>query len=79
MILALVYRKKCLPIVYSPKMTHVLDDIEFYGYTYRLGAKEDFDVKRFESFLRDNEYYVINSEYLELAKKQFIYLDKILC
>ena len=78
MILAFLYQKKCLPIIYSPKMMHVLDDINFYGYTYELADRTEFSLESLENFLDDDDYFVIEQDYLERAKKQFVFVDEAL-
>lgn len=78
MILAFIYQKKCLPIVYSPKMTHVLNDINFYGYTYELAESADFSFESLDAFLDNEDYFIIDPEYLKRAKKQFVFVDEAL-
>ena len=74
MILALLYHKRCLPIVYSSKMEHVLSDILFSDPVHILSAESnDIDM----SVLKSENYYVINEKYVEESDKQFCYLDAI--
>lgn len=75
MILALVYNKRCLPVVYSDKMEHVLSDIMFSDPVCKLETGSiDVDMR----VLEDETYYVINEDYLMESDKQFCYLDAVL-
>lgn len=75
MILALVYHKRCLPVVYSGKMEHVLTDVAFTDPVCVLHAGiSEADM----SVLKSETYFTIEDNYLVEAEKQFCYLDKVL-
>lgn len=75
MILAFVYHKRCLPVVYSGKMEHVLTDVGFTDPVCVLYAgNPEADM----SVLKSETYFTIDENYLAKAKEQFYYLDKAL-
>lgn len=75
MILGWCMKKKVLPIIYSPKMEHVIEEINFCGPVARIGNKEDVD-RILEDLDHQNVFDV--SEICAKAERQFYKLDKVL-
>lgn len=80
MILALVNNAKVLPIVYSQKMTNVLDDVNFKGPLVHISQLTHSDIESSKNNIKE----LIQSEVLDvsdiqkLAQKQFEKLDELL-
>lgn len=80
MILALVNNAKVLPIVYSQKMTNVLEDVDFKGPLVKISELTSCDTES----VKNNIEELIQSEVLDisntqkLAQKQFEKLDELL-
>lgn len=76
MILSMLFNQKIYPIIYSQKMTNVLNDIGYFGKSIKM---EDFYLKNIEelnSEIENCEYDI--SKELFLSKKQFSGLDELL-
>lgn len=75
MILGWCMKKKVLPIIYSPKMEHVIEEINYGGPVVHIGDKEDV-----EEILKNLERYDIFdvSDICMEAEKHFYKLDKCL-
>ncbi len=74
-VLGMVLQKTVIPMIYSDKTTHVLEDIDFKGKTFDIRNlnKEDNSLKK-----EDLQYIHDISKQREEAKKQFEKLDKVL-
>lgn len=78
MILALVSNAKVLPVIYSPKMTNVLDDVCFQGPSVEiLNLSEDYLADLDIELLIQSEVLDITAT-KQLAKTQFEKLDLLL-
>ncbi len=76
MILGWVFNKPVFPIVYSDKMTNVMDDVKFGGEYIRLEEIENLDIeKSFENL--DHSKIDVNKQ-IENSKLHFTKLDKFL-
>ena len=75
MILGWCMKKKVLPIIYSPKMEHVIEEINYCGPVVHIGNKEDVE-KILEGLEQHNVFDV--SEICAKAEKQFYRLDEVL-
>lgn len=76
MILSMLYGQKLVPIVYSKKMTNVLEEINYKGHSLKI---EDFyliDPKETDIQFSESMYNISNQ--IEKSHKQFTKLDEIL-
>lgn len=73
MILGWCMKKKVLPIIYSPKMEHVIEELHFAGPVAHIGDKEEMD-KILEKLEKGDTFDV--SEICMDAEKQFYKLDR---
>ncbi|MNV44343.1 hypothetical protein D3C71_1360990 [compost metagenome] len=73
MILSMLYNQKLLPVVYSNKMTNVLEDIAYRGKYIHMGDMEDVEVSWALQQIESNEYD-INQQIID-AQTQFSALD----
>lgn len=79
MIIAMIYKKKCFPLIYSHKMRHVLDDIGFHGYCFDLTEdKTNIDSTDISKFLTSADSFIVDENYVLQANKQFQYIDQVL-
>ncbi len=76
MILGWVYGKKVLPIVYSKKMTNVIEDIEFKGIYTDIHNISDLEPETVFSSMKENSIDV--SRQIKDAKRHFDKLDSYL-
>lgn len=73
MILSMLYGQKIFPVIYSKKMTNVLEDIEYKGKYIDISEFENLNIKEAISQI-DNNYYNIDNQKIN-AIKQFQVLD----
>ena len=77
MILGFVYNRIVVPIIYSKKMTQVLDDIKFTGRIIPIENISQQDVTRCIDYMRTYNY-VLPSNIREEAKGMFLDFDKFI-
>ena len=76
MILGWVFNKPVFPIVYSNKMTNVMDDVKFEGEYIRLEEIDSLDVEK--SFEKLDDSIIDVTKQIESSKLHFMKLDKFL-
>lgn len=76
MILGLLFHKPTFPIVYSDKMTSVLQEMEFAGAYWRIEKIEQMNVQDVLDFGRNTHSNVMND--IQSSHKHFLLLDQIL-
>lgn len=76
-ILGLLLNKTVIPIIYSDKTKHVLEDLSFKGKTVDIRELENYNIE--ELFEKENMDYKLNVEKIRKeAELQFKELDKVL-
>ena len=76
-ILGLLLNKTVIPIIYSDKTKHVLEDLNFKGKTVDIRELENYNIE--ELFEKENMDYKLNVEKIRKeAELQFKELDKVL-
>lgn len=78
MILSLLYNKRFIPLIYSPKMLTVLKDMQFNGYYHVLDTQNILDIQQLSVLWNKEPFFTISKTYVDNADRQFIYLDNIL-
>ena len=77
MILGLVLGKKVLPIVYSLKQTHILEDMNYCGHLWDIHSHQKYDsVKLLEDCLGNIDMDI--AKYAQDSERQFEALDEFL-
>ncbi len=77
MILAFVLKKPVLPIVYSQKTQHVIDDIGFDGLTVKVEDIESLDVNAVTKSVKEKRVFDATNQIAD-AQRQFEKLDEFL-
>ena len=77
MILGWILGKKVLPVVYSDKMTHVMEDLGYQGMSTTIESLGNFDETKVTEILRAYNYIDMEQTRKE-AGKQFAKLDTFL-
>lgn len=76
-ILGMLFNKVVVPIIYSDKTKHVLEDLKFQGKTVDIRNLDNYNVE--ELFAEENIKYRLNvDEIRKEAETQFKELDKVL-
>ena len=76
-ILGLLLNKTVIPIIYSDKTKHVLEDLNFKGKTVDIRELDNYNIE--ELFEKENMDYKLNVEKIRKeAELQFKELDKVL-
>ncbi len=76
MILSMIFNQKIYPIVYSDKMTNVLEDIGYIGKTVNYREFHNVDHETLYNEIENNSYDISNLK--EKSKQHFIALDSLL-
>lgn len=76
-ILGMLLNKTVIPIIYSDKTKHMLEDFKFNGKTVDIRNLDNYNIE--ELFTDENKKYKLNIEKIkEEAEEQFRELDKVL-
>ena len=76
-ILGMLLNKGVIPIIYSDKTKHVLEDLKFIGKTVDIRDLDSVNIE--DLFTEENINYRINIERIKKeAEEQFKELDKVL-
>lgn len=78
MILGLLYKKPVLPIVYDIKMENILLDINFKNYYININNITHLDIDLANKSLNKFDNSIDINKICNLAKNQFLFLDKLL-
>lgn len=76
MILGFCFNKNVLPLIYSSKMSNVLQDIKFKGLSYDIKNIDQLEYSNVKEFL--NEHSVDVSQQIRNSNEHFKYLDMFL-
>ena len=76
MILAWIYGKKVLPILYNSKMKNVIEDYGYKGSYVELNDLNNFNYEDFEKWQKEKIFDV--SECIIESEKQFLGLDEFI-
>ncbi|UAL46929.1 polysaccharide pyruvyl transferase family protein [Sutcliffiella horikoshii] len=77
MILAWLYKKPVLPLVYSQKMQNIIDDVGFKGLTFNITEMDNLDPEEVLFSLKSQEVMEIKKQVVN-SRSHFLILDQYL-